>query len=60
MTMRITATTDHKYLGKEIDPSLNEITFEDGFIFSIETRVVFIGGVVLKNSNYIIVCQEIE
>lgn len=54
MKLRITATTDHQYLGQVIESTDNPIVLGDGIEFYPDRLVELPGGVRFVSSNYII------
>jgi hypothetical protein len=53
--VKIVATTDNKYRGKDIDDSLWVIELEPNFILDITKKVSFPDGrIVLESENYVL------
>ena len=57
---KIISTTDKKFVGSEIDISPSKIILPDGGEFIPEVRIPTSNGFTLKNSNYIIVVEEVK
>lgn len=56
--MRITQTTDNKYIGMMVDAMAKEIIFPDGFIMQVQ-YIKFAGDKIkVGNDNYIIILKE--